>query len=78
MDRVFNLLPKALLGFLLIIRHGGVLLLPPVAGVLLFLVAPEYMKTLFNEALGIAAVIAAGGLAIVGWFWLRKIVDIEV
>jgi len=61
-------------------RLSGIILglLPPVAGVLLFLVAPEYMKTLFNEALGIAAVIAAGGLAIVGWFWLRKIVDIEV
>ncbi len=45
---------------------------------MLFLVAPDYMKTLFDDALGIAAVIAAGGLAIVGWFWLRKIVDIEV
>jgi tight adherence protein B len=61
-------------------RLSGIILglLPPVAGVLLFLVAPDYMKTLFDDTLGIAAVIAAGGLAIVGWFWLRKIVDIEV
>jgi tight adherence protein B len=61
-------------------RLSGIILglLPPVAGILLFLVAPDYMKTLFDETLGIAAVIGAGGLAVVGWFWLRKIVDIEV
>jgi tight adherence protein B len=61
-------------------RLSGIILglLPPVAGILLFLVAPDYMKTLFDETLGIAAVIGASGLAVVGWFWLRKIVDIEV
>jgi tight adherence protein B len=61
-------------------RLSGIILglLPPVAGILLFLVAPAYMKTLFDDTLGIAAVIGASGLAVVGWFWLRKIVDIEV
>jgi tight adherence protein B len=53
-------------------------LLPPIAGVLLFLVAPDYIKTLFDEAIGIAAVISATVLAVIGWFWLQKIIDIEV
>jgi tight adherence protein B len=53
-------------------------LLPPVAGIGLFFVAPDYMKTLFDHGIGIAAVIASVVLAIVGWFWLRRIVDIEV
>ncbi len=61
-------------------RLSGIILglLPPVAGLGLFLVAPDYMKTLFDDTLGIAAVIVSAGLAVVGWFWLRKIVDIEV
>jgi tight adherence protein B len=53
-------------------------LLPPVAGVLLFVVAPDYMKTLFDHGIGVAALIASAVLAAVGWFWLRKIIDIEV
>jgi tight adherence protein B len=61
-------------------RLSGIILglLPPVAGLGLFLVAPDYMKTLFDDTLGVAAVIASAGLAVAGWFWLRKIVDIEV
>src|SRR5262249_38437278 len=53
-------------------------LLPPIAGVLLFLAAPDYMRTLFNHGIGIAALIAGGVLAVIGWFWLRRIVNIEV
>jgi tight adherence protein B len=53
-------------------------LLPPIAGLMLFLVAPDYMSTLFDKAIGIAAVIASAALAVVGWFWLQKIIDIEV
>jgi tight adherence protein B len=61
-------------------RLSGIILglLPPVAGVLLYLVAPDYMKSLFEEPIGIAAVITAAVLSVVGWFWLQKIVDIEV
>jgi hypothetical protein len=36
------------------------------------------VKTLFNHTIGIIAVIAAVGLNIVGWFWLQRIMDIEV
>jgi tight adherence protein B len=53
-------------------------LLPVVAGLLLFLVAPDYMKTLFEHGIGIAAMIGGAVLAVIGWFWLRRIVDIEV
>jgi len=53
-------------------------LLPIVAAVLLFVVAPNYMKTLFNHGIGVVAVCVSAVLAIVGWFWLRRIVDIEV
>jgi tight adherence protein B len=61
-------------------RLSGIILglLPPVAGIGLYFIAPEYMEALFDEAVGIAAVIAAGVLAVLGWFWLQKIVDIEV
>ena len=63
------------------IRDGGMPLpvqAPPAVGAGLFLLRPDYIKTLFNHAFGIVAVIIAASLAIVGYFWLRRIVDIEV
>ena len=39
---------------------------------------PTYVPKLFEETMGIVALIGAGVGIIVGWFWLRKIVDIEV
>jgi tight adherence protein B len=39
---------------------------------------PSYLKPLWHEAWGIAGLITAGVLSLVGWFWLRRIVDIEV
>ncbi len=42
------------------------------------LLQPSYVPTLFHETLGIFALIGAGVGILVGWFWLRKIVDIEV
>jgi tight adherence protein B len=53
-------------------------LVPPIAGVLLFLAAPDYMDALFDEAIGVVALVSGAALAVVGWFWLRRIVDIEV
>jgi tight adherence protein B len=53
-------------------------LVPPVAGVLLYMSAPDYMEPLFDQTIGIIAVVTGAVLAVVGWFWLRRIVDIEV
>jgi tight adherence protein B len=53
-------------------------LMPPITAVLLYLWQPAYLKTLFNHTIGVIAIIVAGALTLVGWFWLRRIMDIEV
>jgi len=53
-------------------------LMPPIIGVMMWVLQPTYIDGLFHNGLGIAAVIGAGVMTVVGWFWLRKIVDIEV
>jgi tight adherence protein B len=53
-------------------------LLPFVAGLGLFLVAPDYTHSLFDHGIGIAALIGGAVLAVVGWFWLQRIIHIEV
>ncbi len=61
-------------------RMSGVVLgfFPPAFAGVLYLIRPGYVETLFNDGLGVAAVIAAAGMAVVGFLWLRKIVAIEV
>ena len=39
---------------------------------------PTYVPMLFHNALGVMALIGSGVGIVVGWFWLRKIVNIEV
>ncbi len=53
-------------------------LMPPIIGVMIYLLQPAYIKGLFHNTLGVLAVIAAIVMTVIGWFWLRKIVDIEV
>jgi tight adherence protein B len=50
----------------------------PLLLLVIWLVQPDYLNPLWHEAIGIGGVIVALALEIVGWFWLRKIVDIEV
>ncbi len=58
---------------------GVVLTIMPFFFLLMFQVLePDYVPKLFTETIGIIALIGAGVGIIVGWFWLRKIVDIEV
>jgi tight adherence protein B len=52
-------------------------LLPPVTAVVMLIVAPEHMKTLWNDPMGIRMVLVAIVLQIIGALAIRKIVDIE-
>jgi tight adherence protein B len=51
---------------------------PLAFGAILYVIRPGYLNTLFGEPLGVAACIGAGALAMFGFFWLRKIIAIEV
>jgi tight adherence protein B len=58
---------------------GWILGIFPVAfaGVL-YLIQPDYMGVLFQESIGIMAVIASAVMTFIGFIWLRKILQIEV
>jgi tight adherence protein B len=51
---------------------------PPAFAVILYMIQPDYMSTLFSNPLGIAAVVASAVMACFGFLWLRKIMAIEV
>ncbi len=58
---------------------GAVLLaLPPVLAVVMFFINPEYIMKLFNEPLGQQMLAAAIVSQVIGFFWIRKIIDIKV
>ena len=52
--------------------------LPLIIAALLFALAPEHMWLLFTDPLGIRMVAAAFVLQVIGFFWMRTIVDIEI
>ena len=51
---------------------------PPAFAGILYLIQPDYMKTLFQEPIGIVAVVISAIMAGIGFVWLRKIMAIEV
>ncbi|MFO7592393.1 MAG: type II secretion system F family protein [Acidimicrobiia bacterium] len=51
---------------------------PPAFGCVLFLIQPDYMKVLFQDSLGIIAVVVSAIMAGFGFVWLRRIMAIEV
>lgn len=61
-------------------RMSGYVLgaLPIAVGFMIFLVNPEYIMTLFRDPVGKMMVWAAAGLQMLGFFWIRRIVDIEI
>lgn len=61
-------------------RMSGIVLgiFPPAFGVVLYALDPGYMKRLFEDPMGVAAVIGAVVMGVIGVAWLRKIVAIEV
>ena len=53
-------------------------LLPVAIALYMFAVNPEYIKLLFTTTIGIVMLIVAACLLVVGIYWMRKIVDIDV
>lgn len=51
---------------------------PPAFALMLYLMQPDYMNLLFTETIGVIAVVGGAILSVVGWFWLSRIVKIEV
>jgi tight adherence protein B len=54
------------------------ILITPLLALAIYLIQPDYLKPLTHDFFGIMGLIGAGILTVVGWFWLRRIVDIEV
>jgi tight adherence protein B len=58
---------------------GYVLAVLPIAvGVIIFFLNPDYMLTLFRDPIGKLALITASVLQTLGYYWIRRIVDIEI
>jgi tight adherence protein B len=51
---------------------------PPAFAVVLYIIQPDYMSTLFNSPIGVMAVVVSAVMACFGFLWLRKIMAIEV
>ena len=61
-------------------RFSGIVLgiFPVVFAGILYLVQPDYMGALFQDPLGIVAIIASAIGTFIGFLWLKKILKIEV
>lgn len=52
--------------------------LPILLGIAMYVINPEYTGTLFTDGLGIAMLIMAGVSMLIGFFWMKKIITIEI
>jgi tight adherence protein B len=58
---------------------GYVLAVLPIAvGVIIFFLNPDYMLTLFRDPIGKFALVTASVLQTLGYYWIRRIVDVEI
>ena len=53
-------------------------ILPVALGGVMYAVNPEYIQTLFNHRSGHIMLAGAGVLALVGFYWMKKTIEIEV
>lgn len=53
-------------------------ILPVAIGFMIYVLNPDYIEGLFDETIGWIMVAGAGGLMLAGFFWMYKIIDIEV
>lgn len=58
---------------------GYVLAVLPIAvGAIIFLLNPDYIRLLFTHGVGRFLLVTAGVMQIIGYLWIRKIVNIEI
>ncbi len=50
---------------------------PPLMAFVMYAVQPDYIEKLFDEPIGIFAILVAAAMSVVGWLWLRRIVEIK-
>lgn len=53
-------------------------LLPIIVGTVIYLLNPSYIELLFTHPLGKAMVTVAAVMQVIGYYWIRRIVDIEI
>jgi tight adherence protein B len=53
-------------------------ILPVGLGLVMYAINPDYIRTLFDHTIGKAMVVGAGLLALVGFYWMKKTIEIEV
>ncbi len=53
-------------------------LLAPILGVAMYIINPDYMRTLFDTTVGQLLILGGIVLALVGFFWMNKVIKIEV
>jgi len=53
-------------------------ILPVGLGAIMFLINPEYMSQLYKTTIGIILTIVAAVAMGIGFFWMKKIIDIEI
>jgi tight adherence protein B len=53
-------------------------LLPFAVGGSLYLIAPDHVSLLFTDPLGLQMVGVVSVLMVIGIFWMRRIIDIEI
>jgi tight adherence protein B len=61
-------------------RYTGYVLmaLPPFLAIALSFINPEHMDLLFREPMGHKMIMAAIGLQVMGYLWIKQVVKIEV
>ena len=44
----------------------------------MYVINPDYIRTLFDETVGQLLILGGIVLALIGFFWMKKIIEIEV
>jgi tight adherence protein B len=52
--------------------------LPVILGFAMYVINPDYIRTLFDETVGQLLILGGIVLALIGFFWMKKVIEIEV